>query len=103
MTRCLYGTSLLSEMGYARCVHFVRIQKVRTVPVSLDSEKFITLGSIDTGGYRDLSCQPTPTCLTKNHHKITRPWKNIFTHVAILHVILHSTNGIGVTKMTYKH
>jgi len=65
MTECFYGTSLLSEIGYARCVHFFRIQKVRTASVSFDSEKFITLGSIDTGGYRDLSRQRTPTCLTK--------------------------------------
>lgn len=100
---CLYGTSLLSEIGYARCVHLVRIQKVPTAPVSLDSEKFITVGSIDTGGYRDLSSQRTPTCLTKKHHKITTPWKHIFTHVAIPLVILHSTNGTGVTKRANKH
>lgn len=39
----------------------------------------------------------------KNYQKITRSLKYIFTHVAIPHVILHSTNGTGVTKRANKH
>jgi hypothetical protein len=61
------------------------------------------LSVLDNLGCRDLSRLRTPTCLTKYPHKITRPWKYIFTHVAIPHVILHSTNGTGVTKRTNKH
>lgn len=61
------------------------------------------LSVLDGGGCRDLSRQRTPTCLTKNSHKITRPWKYIFTHLATPHVILHSTTGTGVAKRANKH